>query len=164
MIGMLHASWSQRSAASCQQSDHRTTRRHREAGCCAHVKCCGSPAAADHFCSTADHLTRTPPQGSKALTEWSDLATAVSDDYVPEEDPLFQEDINRLCNVGLKAMLRDERREVSEWQDELNQVTTTSCSCWTFKLRVYSITDHSRVRLWPRCHARQAPQCALFLR
>lgn len=59
-------------------------------------------------------------QGSKAVSEWSDLAVAPSGDYVVEEDPLFQDDINRLCNVGLKAMLKDDRRNVSEWQDELN--------------------------------------------
>lgn len=51
-------------------------------------------------------------QGSKAVTEWADLATASADDYVPEDDPVYQKDINRLCNVGLKAMLRDESREV----------------------------------------------------
>ena len=62
--------------------------------------------------------------GSQVVQEWADLATASSDEtYVAEEDPVFQDDINRLCNVGLKAMLRDERREVSEWQDELNKVS-----------------------------------------
>jgi hypothetical protein len=61
--------------------------------------------------------------GSQVAQEWADLATVGGDEtYVPEEDPVFQEDINRLCNVGLKAMLRDESREVSEWQDELNKV------------------------------------------
>ena len=62
--------------------------------------------------------------GSQVVQEWADLATASDDEtYVAEEDPVFQDDINRLCNVGLKAMLRDERREVSEWQDELNKVS-----------------------------------------
>lgn len=41
--------------------------------------------------------------------------------YVPEEDPLFLDDINRLCNAGLKYMLQDDDRGVSEWKDELNE-------------------------------------------
>lgn len=73
--------------------------------------------------------------GSQVAQEWADLATASGDEtYVPEEDPMFQEDINRLCNVGLKAMLRDESREVSEWQDELNKVVhmrySARCDGW----------------------------------
>lgn len=46
-------------------------------------------------------------QSERKAEEWSTLAdAAASEDYVPEEDPVFLEDINRLCTFGLKAMLK----------------------------------------------------------
>ena len=48
--------------------------------------------------------------GAKKAQEWSELAVMPDDDYVKEEDPAFQEDINRLCTHGLKAMLKEDGR------------------------------------------------------
>lgn len=46
-------------------------------------------------------------QDRKKAEEWSSLADAgAGEEYVPEEDPLFLDDINRLCNSGLKKMLQ----------------------------------------------------------
>lgn len=70
-------------------------------------------------------LTQLNLQDRNKAEEWSSLADAGSgEEYVPEQDPLFLEDINRLCNAGLKYML-----QVDQLSDLLSTSLISPCIC-----------------------------------